>query len=235
MKKIAIIMAMAGEASPVISQLKLTEVNPPWNSKLPMRLYQSMVGRLDVTLTLCGKDAVTGVDLVATQPATLATFLTIEHLKPDLIINAGTAGGFRDMGAEIGDVYIGHDKVFFHDRRIPIEGFDCYGSGGYACQDFNDIAKSCGAKIGRISSGNSLDTTERDLEIMRTNRIVVKDMEAASIAWVASLFNMPVMYLKAITDWVDHHEKTVEQFDRNFALALRNLVGLLMTALLISE
>jgi 5'-methylthioadenosine nucleosidase len=216
-------MAMASEAAPIISQFKLAEIPAPWNPKLPMLLYHGLVGDINVTLTLCGKDTVHGVDLVATQPAVLATFLTIEHLKPDLIINAGTAGGFRDMGAEIGDVYLGHDKVFFHDRRIPIAGFDCYGFGGYACLDFSTLASAVGLKLGRISTGNSIDTTERDMEIMRSNRIAVKDMEAAAVGWVAALFGMPVMYLKAITDWVDHHEKTVAQFEHNLDRAIKRL------------
>jgi 5'-methylthioadenosine nucleosidase len=222
-KKIALIMAMAKEAKPVIHRLKLAEMPPPWNPKLPMRLYQGTICGLTVTLTLCGKDPVHGVDLVATQPAALAAFLTLEHLHPDLIINAGTAGGLQAMGAAIGDVYLGHDKVFFHDRRIPVKGFDRYGSGGYDCRDFRALVLNAGLKTGRISTGNSLDTTERDMEIMRTHQIAVKDMEAAAIGWVASLFNVPVMYLKAITDWVDHHEETAAQFNRNFALALENL------------
>jgi len=219
-KKIAIIMAMEAEAAPVIKQLKLAPATPPWNPRLPMRLYGGTIGSTEVTLTLSGKDAVHGVDLVATQPAVLAAFLTIEHLNPDLVINAGTAGGFQAMGAEIGDVYLGCDSVFFHDRRIPIDGFDSYGVGEYVCAAFSNMAVGKGIKVGRISSGNSLDANEQDIEIMRINKIAVKDMEAAAIGWVASLFNVPVMYLKAITDLVDHHEKTADQFDHNFALAV---------------
>lgn len=220
MKKISIIMAMAREAEPIIEALKLSKVIPPWNPKLPMRLYRGQVGSHDVTLTLCGKDEVQGVDLVATQPAVLAAYLTIEYLKPDLLINAGTAGGFQAMGAEIGDVYVGNDAVFFHDRRIPVKGFEAYGKGGYACHDFSDIGLSLGLKSGRISTGNSIDCSEKDLEIMKANKVAVKDMEAAAIAWVASLLYTPVMYLKAITDLVDHHEDTSKQFETNFNLAI---------------
>jgi nucleoside phosphorylase len=227
MKSVALIMAMAAEATPVLRQLGLVEVPPPWNPRLPMRPYRGMVGRLDVTLTVCGRDPAHGVDLVATQPAVLATFLAIEHFRPDLIINAGTAGGFRDMGANIGDVYLGCDAVFFHDRRIPIEGFDRYGLGGYRCADFSAMARSVALKSGRISTGNSLDVTERDVEIMRANQITVKDMEAASVCWVAGLFGTPVLCLKAITDWVDHHESTAAQFDQNFANALGSLVNVM--------
>lgn len=60
MRKIALIMAMASEAAPIVSRLGLREASSPWNAKLPMRLYRGPVGGLDVTLTLCGTGAVPG-------------------------------------------------------------------------------------------------------------------------------------------------------------------------------
>jgi hypothetical protein len=45
-----------------------------------------------------GKDQETGVDNVGTVPAAVATYATIDKLKPDLLINAGTSGGFKVRG-----------------------------------------------------------------------------------------------------------------------------------------
>ncbi|XVF00946.1 hypothetical protein REPUB_Repub04eG0046100 [Reevesia pubescens] len=50
----------------------------------------------------------------------------VRALQPDLIINAGTAGGFK--GAVISDVFL-VSHVAFHDRRIPTPVFDLYGVG----------------------------------------------------------------------------------------------------------
>lgn len=36
-----------------------------------------------------------GVDSVGTVPASLVTYASIQAMNPDLIINAGTAGGFK--------------------------------------------------------------------------------------------------------------------------------------------
>lgn len=36
-----------------------------------------------------------GVDSVGTMSSALVTYAAIQALKPDLIINAGTAGGFK--------------------------------------------------------------------------------------------------------------------------------------------
>jgi len=42
-----------------------------------------------------GKDPSSGVDSVGTISSALVTYAAIQSLKPDLIINAGTAGGFK--------------------------------------------------------------------------------------------------------------------------------------------
>jgi len=67
---------------------------------------------------------------VGTTPAALTAYLAIKKLQPDLVINAGTAGGFSRKGGCIGDAYI---SLFckHHDRRIPIPGFLEYGRGDH--------------------------------------------------------------------------------------------------------
>ena len=56
---------------------------------------------------------------------------------------------------------------------------------------------------GLVSSGNSLDCPAQDMAFMRDQKVAVKEMEAASIAWVAALFQTPMFCLKSITDIVD--------------------------------
>lgn len=53
-----------------------------------------------------------------------------QRLHPDLVINAGTAGGFGAKGAAIGDVFVS-SLIHNHDRRIPIPGYEAYGIGEY--------------------------------------------------------------------------------------------------------
>jgi 5'-methylthioadenosine nucleosidase len=62
--------------------------------------------------------------------AALNTYIAVQRLHPDIIINAGTVGGFRRKSAEIGDVFIS-TQIKHHDRRIPIPGFVEYGKGHY--------------------------------------------------------------------------------------------------------
>lgn len=46
------------------------------------------------------------------------------------------------------------------------------------------------------SAGNSLDYTEKDLEIMHEHGAAVKEMEAGSIGWVAALYKVPLLCIK---------------------------------------
>lgn len=46
---------------------------------------------------MSGKHAVHGVDNVGTIPAALAAYLAVQAFTPDLVISAGTAGGFRSQ------------------------------------------------------------------------------------------------------------------------------------------
>ena len=54
-----------------------------------------------------------------------------------------------------------------------------------------------------MSSGNSLDWSEQDMTFMKNNKVAVKEMESAAVAWVAAMFNTPMFCLKSITDIVD--------------------------------
>ncbi len=208
------VMAMAAEANPIIDRLKLSaqgEVYP----KLPMQLYSGKLGNSSIHLILSGKCKRYGVDHIGIQAAILNTHLAIDFLVPDLIINPGTAGGFIKDNASIGDVYLGHPHVCFHDRRIDLPGFKEYGIGYYPCYNSDNIAKVLGLKTGVISSGNSLDYTPKDLETMQSHNGIIKDMEAASVAWVSQLHGIPFIAIKAITDLIDGDLPTEEEFLNN--------------------
>ena len=76
-----------------------------------------------------------------------------------------------------------------------------------------------------MSSGNSLDYTDRCMEIMTKHGAHVKEMEAGAVAWVArDLFDCPAMFaLKAVTDIVDGERATAEEFLANLGAAARAL------------
>lgn len=70
---------------------------------------------LAINVVTCGTCQRFGVQHVGTMPAVLATYLAIQELKPDLIVSAGTAGGFKVRGGNIADVYVS-TVIMHHDR-----------------------------------------------------------------------------------------------------------------------
>ncbi len=223
MVRIAILMAMKNEARTLLQSLDLRQQNQPFRSGVPFELYQGRSAKAQLSVVVSGTDPEFHVDNVATVPAALMTYLAIEKCNPDLVLNAGTAGGFGGRGCEIGDVYLGSGTFCFHDRRIPLPGFDRYGIGRYSCYDTSSLAAELHLKTGIISTGNSLDLQGKDLQIILENQAVIKDMEAAAIAWVCRSLSVPMIAVKAITDLVDEGAPTETQFLQNFHLAVKNL------------
>jgi len=188
-----------------------------------MKVFTNKVkGGTRIYLVVNGLDSSYKVDLIGTQAASISTQAAIKRFDPDIVINLGTAGGFKDQGAAIGDVYI-ISKAYYHDRRILLPGFDQYGIGGYPCETVPHLKPHLKLKKGILTTGNSLDIQPSDLAIIKRTKASVKDMEGAAVVWVSSLYHKPVIVLKSITDYVDYPEKNHEDFIRNLDLASRNL------------
>lgn len=211
--KIAYIVAKRAEASPFIEHYGMEEVEN-FFSPLPCRLYKK--DELHVILNGMQHES----DLVGCEAASVTTLATIERLHPDLIINSGTCGAFKSDGAEIGKVYLGN-ACMFHDRRVP--GDDVWGTqslGNYPVWSGTDaLAQQLGLPQAKVTTGSSLDMQPCDLEIIKANGGQLKDMEGAAIAFVCSLTDTPVMFVKSVTDLCDSGVGTFEEFTRNLAKA----------------
>jgi 5'-methylthioadenosine nucleosidase len=219
---ICFIIAMKAEAQQLINHFNL-KVNLDFAPELPMRHWEGLIGSTRLNIVINGEDPMFKLDLIGTQAATLATHLAMNNLKPDLIISAGTAGAFAENGASIGEVFLSYPHIVYHDRRIAIPGWDKMGIGSYKVFDTLGIANALGMKTAIVTTGNSLDMPPQDEETIRTLNGEIKEMEAAAVAWVASLYNTPVFCLKSVTDLVDIPHPNHEQFQLNLKLAVNNL------------
>jgi len=222
---ICFIIAMEGEAKPLINQFKLLLQENIFPSTLPMKLYQNHYRGHKISLVINGRDEKHDIDNIGTQAATLASHLAIYHLNPSLIINAGTAGGFQEKDLEIGDVVVAQGSAWFHDRRIPIPKFKEFGLGGYPLSDQSEMITQLGLKSGVISTGNAFDFTNQDQEIMKDLDVSIKDMEAAAIAWVCELAAMPLIIIKGVTDFIRLNKSGKDQFVDNFKFTMDQLTS----------
>ncbi|KAJ6821330.1 putative 5'-methylthioadenosine/S-adenosylhomocysteine nucleosidase 2 [Iris pallida] len=212
------IIAMQAEALPLVTKFQLTEDTDRsiFTKGVPWVRYYGNYKDLQINLVRPGKDPSLGVDNVGTISASLVTYASIQVLKPDLIINAGTSGGFKAKGASVGDVFVATD-VAFHDRRIPIPVFDLYGIGARRSFSTPNLVKDLNLKEGKLSTGDSLDMSPHDAAAISANDATVKDMEGAAIAYVADLLSVPAVFVKAVTDIVDGEKPTTEEFVDNLA------------------
>ncbi|KAJ9704336.1 hypothetical protein PVL29_002752 [Vitis rotundifolia] len=214
---IVIIIAMQTEALPLVNRFQLTEdLDSVFPRGVPWVRYHGIYKDLHISIIWPGKDLVLGVDNVGTVSASLVAYASIQALQPDLIINAGTAGGFKAKGACVGDVFLATD-VAFHDRRIPIPVFDQYGIGSRKALSAPNLLKELNLKVGTLSTGDSLDMSPHDESSILANGATVKDMEGAAVAYVADLLKVPVIFIKAVTDLVDGEKPTAEEFLQNLA------------------
>lgn len=225
-RNIVIAVAMEAEASPFVTHLSLEKDDSFFPEKSPFKAFVGIHESCQLTVVTNGKDTVygTGVDNVGTVPAALASYLALQKLdgKVDLLINAGTCGGFKRKGAEIGDVFLTTASTN-HDRRIQIPDFVPYGIGKLDSTDVSELAKTLNFKTGICTTGNSLDKHDVDELHMKENDASVKDMEAAAIAWSCNLHETPHFGIKVVTDIVDGDVPTHHEFLANLQTAAKSL------------
>ncbi|MDE5551227.1 MAG: hypothetical protein K2I99_07770 [Bacteroidaceae bacterium] len=219
--RICYVVAMVAEAKPFIERYGIEEVKD-FFAPLPCRLYEGEVNGAILDVVLNGQQQ--GSDLVGCEAASIATLSAIQRLHPDLIVNSGTCGAFRANGAKIAEVYIGNG-VMFHDRRVP--GDDAWGTqslGNYPVWEGSaQLAQALGYKMGKVTTGSSLDMQPCDLDIIKQNGGELKDMEGAAVGFVCSLFKTPILYVKSVTDLCDSGAETFEEFSRNLHYACDTL------------
>eukprot|EP01121_Diplochlamys_sp_Union-15-3_P015674 TRINITY_DN5226_c0_g1_i1.p1 TRINITY_DN5226_c0_g1~~TRINITY_DN5226_c0_g1_i1.p1 ORF type:complete len:286 (+),score=64.13 TRINITY_DN5226_c0_g1_i1:68-925(+) len=261
-EKILIIMAMKEEAEPVIKNLGLKPIDKSeynLDESLKLSVYSCVSSRSktpNIFLIQNGvrrvndhpnaKGELVYVNAVGTISAVLAAWEGMKAFNPDVVITAGTAGGVKANGAEIGDVYISSDRLRFHDRRISFGDYLYYGIGSYPCLECRSLLAKYPDKFkfGVVSTGNSLDNMEPAERFQfYSNKATVKDMEAAAIGEIAQLKGIPVVAVKSITDLIDkfkgsdevankpkellksaeEYEDTAMQFLKNLMLATERL------------
>ena len=230
--RVAIYFAMRAEGMGLVERLGL-ELQTPLDPDLPAVWYRGSVTRggekasqqdLDVAIAFAGEDPIHGCDRIGTVPATLTAYLLCRRFKPQLLVNAGTCGGFQRAGASVGDIYVGGGDFLFHDRRIPLPEFKEFGVGRIPATLLeSSILRSLGVSAGVISTGDSFSPSSEEEKFFAAENVTCKEMEAAAIAGLSSDLGIPFLAVKAVTDLVDHPEPEAEAFQRNLTRVSRIL------------
>ena len=217
-RRVAISIAMAGEARGLLEEFSMHAEGPPVEGLSPVWYSCRVPGTvdLDVAVVTAGTDPEHGVDRIGTEAAVLGVAGIHALWTPDLLLNAGTCGGFEARGGAIGKLYLASEAFVFHGRRIPLPGFEALGEGRIPAMNADAARAVFGAERGIVSTSNSFTATAEELAFFVQERVAAKDMEAAAIARVARDLGLPFLSLKGVTDLVDHHEAEEAAFLRNY-------------------
>ena len=117
------------------------------------------------------------------------------------------------------------DGVMFHDRRVPGDNeWDTQGLGNYKVWEGSwRIAEALGLPMGKVTTGSSFDLSPEEDALIDANGGRLKEMEGAAVAFVCSLYKVPVMLVKAVTNLRDAEEDDIDSFQENLKRASRSL------------
>lgn len=219
---IVLMYAMQAEADPLLVQCNAVEMPLPGPAWLPFRLFRCTHAGREFQALVSGVDTRFDVDNIGLEAATLMAYVAIEKLQPALMISCGTAGGFAALGAQIGTVYLG-DTFLFHDRHVPLPGFEHSALSKTRTFDAGALAQRLGLARVTVSSGSSLLRSAADIAVMQTHDVHAKEMEVAALAWVCQLAGVPLLAVKSVTNLLDHEVSSEAQFAENFPVAVQAL------------
>ena len=183
--RVAFLFAMSAEGTGFARRLGLKDqgkLDPALPAHwLSGRIPGDQGGSLEVAVGFAGTDPEHGVDRIGTISAALAAHLLIRRFEPDLLVNAGTCGGFKGRGAGVGSIYLGSKDFLFHDHRVPLAGFDAFGVGRIQARYPEELLGVLDAQPGVVSTGDSFTPCEEELAFFEREGVHAKEMEAAGM------------------------------------------------------
>ncbi|ALB53853.1 5'-methylthioadenosine/S-adenosylhomocysteine nucleosidase [Cronobacter sakazakii] len=205
------------------------------------------------TLTIAGCEIYTGtlngVDVallksgIGKVSAAMGATLLLEHCKPDVIINTGSAGGLAPS-LKVGDIVVS-DEVRYHDADVTAFGYEYGQMAGCPAAfkaDENLIAAAqetieklnLHAVRGLVVSGDAFINGSVNLAKIRHNfpQAIAVEMEATAIGHVCHNFGVPFVVVRAISDVADQQSHL--SFEEFLAVAAKQsslMVETLLTSL----
>lgn len=194
--------------------------------------YQGMIHNHQVVVVLAG---------IGKVNAAITTTLLLEQFDVDLVINIGVAGGMN--GVNHLDIVIAHG-VLYHD--VDVTYFGNYLPGQVpgmdpeflADEELVDTASMVLEKlgypyqIGRIASGDQFVYSSEELYDVNEiyDDIFAVEMEAGAIAQTATLYHVPFLVFRSISDVLD--DDTQSEDFQEFLVKASDQVNDLVLALL---
>ncbi|GKV99556.1 5'-methylthioadenosine/S-adenosylhomocysteine nucleosidase [Pectobacterium sp. 21LCBS03] len=199
--KVGIIGAMEQEVTLLRDRIE----NRQTFQRAGCEIYTGQINGVDVALLKSG---------IGKVSAALGTTLLLEHSKPDVVINTGSAGGLAPT-LNVGDIVVS-DEVRYHDADVTAFGYEPGQMAGCPAAFLADeklivLAQAVIAELqlnavrGLVVSGDAFINGAEPLARIRTTfpKAIAVEMEATAIAHVCHQFAVPFVVVRAISDVAD--------------------------------
>ncbi|OSN04844.1 5'-methylthioadenosine/S-adenosylhomocysteine nucleosidase [Lonsdalea iberica] len=199
--KVGIIGAMEQEVILLRDQIQ----NRQTIQRAGCEIYTGQLHGVDVALLKSG---------IGKVAAALGTTLLLEHCRPDVVINTGSAGGLVSS-LKVGDIVVS-SEVRYHDADVTAFGYEAGQMAGCPAAFVADenlivqaeqaIAKlELNAVRGLVVSGDAFINGAEPLARIRNTfpQAVAVEMEATAIGHVCHQFGAPFVVVRAISDVAD--------------------------------
>lgn len=215
--KAGIIAAMEQEVTLLRSKI----TNCRTFSRAGCEIYSGRLQGVDVALVKSG---------IGKVAAAMGSVLLLEHCKPDVIINTGSAGGLSSQ-LHIGDLVIS-EQTCYHDVDVTAFAYQpgqipgCPATfpadprliaGARLCTEQLNLPAVCGLIVSGDSFINSSAARENILHLFPA--AIAVDMEATAIAQVCHNYALPFVVVRAISDVADQQSSV--DFNEFLALAAK--------------
>ncbi|ELY5853038.1 5'-methylthioadenosine/S-adenosylhomocysteine nucleosidase [Cronobacter malonaticus] len=211
--------------------------------KIDNRQTLNIAGCEIYTGTLNGVEVALLKSGIGKVSAAMGATLLLEHCKPDVIVNTGSAGGLAPS-LKVGDIVVS-DEVRYHDADVTAFGYE-YGQMAGCPAAFKADEKLIAAaqetieKLnlhavrGLVVSGDAFINGSVNLAKIRHNfpQAVAVEMEATAIGHVCHNFGVPFVVVRAISDVADQQSHL--SFEEFLAVAAKQsslMVETLLTSL----
>ncbi|MDT3606902.1 5'-methylthioadenosine/S-adenosylhomocysteine nucleosidase [Cronobacter dublinensis] len=211
--------------------------------KIDNRQTLNIAGCEIYTGTLNGVDVALLKSGIGKVSAAMGATLLLEHCKPDVVINTGSAGGLAPS-LKVGDIVVS-DEVRYHDADVTAFGYE-YGqmAGCPAAFKADEILIAAAqatieqlnlhAVRGLVVSGDAFINGSVNLAKIRHNfpQAIAVEMEATAIGHVCHNFGVPFVVVRAISDVADQQSHL--SFEEFLAVAAKQsslMVETLLTSL----
>ncbi|MBE5215661.1 5'-methylthioadenosine/S-adenosylhomocysteine nucleosidase [Pectobacterium carotovorum] len=199
--KVGIIGAMEQEVTLLRDRIE----NRQTFQRAGCEIYTGQINGVEVAMLKSG---------IGKVSAALGTTLLLEHSKPDVVINTGSAGGLAPT-LNVGDIVVS-DEVRYHDADVTAFGYEPGQMAGCPAAFLADeklitLAQEVIAELqlnavrGLVVSGDAFINGAEPLARIRTTfpKAIAVEMEATAIAHVCHQFAVPFVVVRAISDVAD--------------------------------